>query len=165
MERSKLKLTVIFLLAVLNLFLLGNVFLQYHQARSYEKTTREQVLIYLQHQGIQVDRETVPWQSALAQEAEEAASQLLPDQSLPAEGLPAHCEVQPARDAPTLLMDFVRGLSDLGATCTKIEAIREGYLYSGEGDRAVLTPVWEMETDGGTFHLDCAQGALTRWTA
>lgn len=165
MERSKLKLTVIFLLAVLNLFLLGNVFLQYHQARTYENTTREQTLLYLQNRGIQVDRETVPWESTLSGETETAASQLLPDQSLPAEGLPAHCEIQPARDAATLLMDFVRGLSDLGASCTQIKAIREGYLYSGEGDRAVLTPVWELETDGGTFRLDCAQGTLTQWSA
>ena len=165
MERSKLKLTVIFLLAVLNLFLLGNVFLQYHQARSYENTTREQVLIYLQNSGIAVDRETVPWQSGLDTELEKVSGQLLPDQSLPEEGMPAHCEIQPARDAATLLMDFVRGLPDLGASCSQITAIREGYLYSGEGERAVLTPVWELETDGGTFRLDCAQGTLTRWTA
>lgn len=165
MERSKLKLTVIFLLAVLNLFLLGNVFLQYHQSRSYENTTREQMLVYLQNRGIQVDRDTVPWQSTLDTETAEAAGQLLPDQSLPAEGLPAHCEIQPARDAATLLMDFVRGLADLGASCTRIETIREGYLYSGEGERAVLTPVWELATDGGTFRLDCAQGTLTQWSA
>ena len=164
MERSKLKLTVIFLLAVLNLFLLGNVFLQHHQARSYENTTREQVLVYLQRSGVTVDRDTVPWQSALSQQPEEAVSQLLPDQSLPAEGLPTHCEIQPSRGAATLLMDFVGGLTELGETCTRIEAIQEGYQYSGEGDRAVLTPMWELSTDNGTFRLDCAQGTLIHWS-
>lgn len=42
MERSKLKLTVIFLLVVLNLFLLGSVVLQHHQTQAYEATTRQQ---------------------------------------------------------------------------------------------------------------------------
>lgn len=54
-------------------------------------------------------------------------------------------------------MDFVRGLSELGQTCEMIHGIQEGYWYSGE-DRAVLTPMWEIETDQGTFLLDCAQG-------
>lgn len=60
-------------------------------------------------------------------------------------------------------MDFVRGLSELGQTCEMIHGIQEGYWYSGE-DRAVLTPMWEIETDQGTFLLDCAQGLLTRAT-
>ena len=133
MERSKLKLTVIFLLAVLNLFLLGNVFLQYHQARSYENTTREQVLIYLQNSGIAVDRETVPWQSGLDTELEKVSGQLLPDQSLPEEGLPAHCEIQPARDAATLLMDFVRGLSDLGRRAARLPPSGRAICTAGRG--------------------------------
>ena len=45
-----------------------------------------------------------------------------------------------------------------------IHGIQEGYWYSGEEDRAVLTPMWEIETDQGTFLLDCAQGLLTRAT-
>ncbi len=56
-------------------------------------------------------------------------------------------------------MDFVRALSELGQTCETIHGIQEGYWYSGEEDRAVLTPMWEIETDQGTFLLDCAQGA------
>ena len=48
--------------------------------------------------------------------------------------------VQPAREPATLLMDFVRGLSELGQTCETIHGIQEGYWYSGEEDRAVLTP-------------------------
>ena len=40
MERSKLKLTVIFLLTVLDLFLLGSVLMQCHQSRDYARTTQ-----------------------------------------------------------------------------------------------------------------------------
>lgn len=160
MERSKLKLTVIFLLAVLNLFLLGNVFLQYHQARAYERTTREQVLIFLQRNGVTVAQTVVPWKHDLTTRAEDLPDQMLPDQTLPSQGLPNHIEIQSAREAATLLMDFVRGLGDLGQTCTEIRAIREGYQYNGEGERAVLTPMWQVETDNGTFLLDCAEGIL-----
>ena len=136
MERSKLKLTVIFLLTVLDLFLLGSVLMQCHQSRAYARTTRR----------------------------EDLADQILPDSEWPAQGLPDNCEVQPAREPATLLMDFVRGLSELGQTCEMIHGIQEGYWYSGEEDRAVLTPMWEIETDQGTFLLDCAQGLLTRAT-
>lgn len=48
-------------------------------------------------------------------------------------------------------MDFVRGLSELGQTCETIHGIQRGYWYSGEEDRAVLTPMWEIETDRGPF--------------
>ncbi len=161
MERSKLKLTVIFLLAVLNLFLLGSVLLQHHQSQVYADTTREQVLLYLQRSGVTVQEETIPWQSTLSTQLEEAAGQLLPGQDVPQQGLPAHCEIQPARETATLLVDFVRGLETLERSCAQLQQIREGYLYNGQGERAVLTPVWEMVTDNGTFLLDCAEGVLS----
>lgn len=161
MERSKLKLTVIFLLAVLNLVLLGCMVVGQHQARSYEKLTQDQILQYLENNGITANRGAIPWQTSLSAQPEDLARQLLPGQTLPDQGLPANCEVQPARAPATLLMDFVQGLDRLGKTCTQLTAVREGYLYSGEGDRAVLTPVWELETDSGTFRLDCASGTLT----
>ena len=87
--------------------------------------------------------------------------QLLPQQALPEEGLPADCEIQPARAAATLLMYVVQGLPALGVETVTIQSIEEGYRYSGEGDRAVLTPMWALTTDQGTFLLDCASGALT----
>ena len=43
MERSKLKLTVIFLLTVLDLFLLGSVLMQCHQSRDYAQIGRAHV--------------------------------------------------------------------------------------------------------------------------
>ena len=53
MERSKLKLTVIFLLTVLDLFLLGSVLMQCHQSRDYARTTQTQILVYLERNGIE----------------------------------------------------------------------------------------------------------------
>ena len=158
MERSKLKLTVIFLLVVLNLFLLGSVVLQHHQTQAYEATTRQQILLYLENHNVSVAEEVVPWETALSTQAEDLTGQLLPQQE---EGLPADCEIQPARAAATLLMYVVQGLPALGVETVTIQSIEEGYRYSGEGDRAVLTPMWALTTDQGTFLLDCASGALT----
>ena len=114
MERSKLKLTVIFLLVVLNLFLLGSVVLQHHQTQAYEATTRQQILLYLENHNVSVAEEVVPWETALSTQAEDLTGQLLPQQALPEEGLPADCEIQPARAAATLLMYVVQGLPALG---------------------------------------------------
>lgn len=58
-------------------------------------------------------------------------------------------------------MYVVQGLPALGVETVTIQSIEEGYRYSGEGDRAVLTPMWALTTDQGTFLLDCASGALT----
>ena len=69
MERSKLKLTVIFLLVVLNLFLLGSVVLQHHQTQAYEATTRQQILLYLENHNVSVAEEVVPWETALSTQA------------------------------------------------------------------------------------------------
>ena len=121
-------------------------------------------LVYLERNGIEVQQETIRGESGLSARREDLADQILPDSEWPAQGLPDNCEVQPAREPATLLMDFVRGLSELGQTCETIHGIQEGYWYSGEEDRAVLTPMWEIETDQGTFLLDCAQGLLTRAT-
>ena len=100
MERSKLKLTVIFLLVVLNLFLLGSVVLQHHQTQAYEATTRQQILLYLENHNVSVAEEVVPWETALSTQAEDLTGQLLPQQALPEEGLPADCEIQPAGGHP-----------------------------------------------------------------
>lgn len=91
--------------------------------------------------GIEVQPGDHPWESGLSARREDLADQILPDSEWPAQGLPDNCEVQPAREPATLLMDFVRGLSELGQTCETIHGIQEGYWYSGEEDRAVLTPV------------------------
>ena len=88
MERSKLKLTVIFLLTVLDLFLLGSVLMQCHQSRDYARTTQTQILVYLERNGIEVQQETIPWESGLSARREDLADQILPDSEWPAQGLP-----------------------------------------------------------------------------
>lgn len=163
MERSKMKLAVIFLLAAVNLFLLGSVVLQRQQSQGYEAAVREQILIYLDKRNITVDPETIPWESALTAKMENLPDQLLDPAELPAEGLPAACEIQPALEAPALLVDFALAAEDAGLTPLVIQSIREGYQYSGEADRAVLTPMWELTTDRGTFLLSGAEGTLQTW--
>lgn len=100
MERSKLKLTVIFLLTVLDLFLLGSVLMQCHQSRDYARTTQTQILVYLERNGIEVQQETIPWESGLSARREDLADQILPDSEWPAQGLPDNCEVQPPGSPP-----------------------------------------------------------------
>ena len=162
MERAKLKLAVIFLLAVLNLCLLGLVGLQNRQSKQYEEIARTQAIVYLNNRNIAVEERTVPWQSDLAAQGSKAAEQILDPTEIPAEGIAQTCEIQSQRQPETLLLDFVLGLQELQTSCREIQEITEGYQYSSEGDRAVLTPIWKIETDNGTFRLDCAAGRLTR---
>ena len=54
MERTRLKLAVIFLLAALNVVLLGYVLLQAQQSKDYEDLTRQQIMTYLTDHGIAV---------------------------------------------------------------------------------------------------------------
>ena len=121
---------------------------------------QEQTLAYLSSRGIAVAAETIPWESGLSTEVQDLPAQLLDPGDLPAEGLPAACEIQPALEAPALLMDFALGAAEAGLPPLTIQAIREGYQYSGEADRAVLTPMWELTTDRGTFLLSGAEGTL-----
>lgn len=162
MERSKLKLAVIFLLAVLNLCLLGSVVIQNRQSRLYEDMARTEAVVYLKNNGIAVQEETIPWKSSLSLQSRKAAEQILDGSEVPEEGAVRTCEIQTQRQPETLVVDFVAGLSEAEASCTAISRITEGYQYSSEGTRAVLTPTWRIETDGGTFLLDCAAGELTQ---
>ncbi len=162
MERSRLKLTVIFLLAVLDLCLLGIVAVQGHQTRSYERLTQQQALLYLEDHGIRAGSAVIPWKSSLEGTVKELPEKILEETPLPEEGLGDRYEVQTMRRPETLVADFVGGLDDIGAACSVILSVREGYRYSGQGGRAVLTPVWKIETDTTSFYLDCAVGTLSR---
>ncbi len=162
MERSKLKLAVIFLLVVLDLCLLGVVIYQDIEARAYEALTREQALTYLEKHGIHADRDVIPWESSLEVPAKKLPEHILPETPLPEQGLGENYEVQTMRRPETLLADFVRGLGQLKASCQEIHGIREGYLYAAQNSRAVLTPTWVVETDGGAFYLDCVDGTLRK---
>ena len=161
MERTKLKLTVIVLLAILNLCLLGVTLFQHHQASSYEKLARTQALAYLENHGVTAKERDIPWESSLTTEREELEDQILDPAQIPTGGLAMTCEIHAGRQPETLLVDFTNGLKDLQTTCTQINTVTEGYAYTSEGDRGILTPVWRVETDQGIFLLDCASGSLS----
>lgn len=161
MERARLKLAVIFLLAALNIVLLGYVLLQAHQTREYEALTHQQVLTYLNNHGIAISEASIPWKidgKKIDLDTEGAA---LSGDPLPEGGLPENCEVETSRDAVTLLMELAVGLSDLGVSSATIQSIETGYRYAGEGDRGVLTPMWKLETSGQSYYLNCATGEVT----
>lgn len=166
MERARLKLAVIFLLAALNIVLLGYVLLQAHQTREYEALTHQQVLTYLNNHGIAISEASIPWKidgkkidgKKIDLDTEGAA---LSGDPIPEGGLPDNCEVETSRDAVTLLMDFARGLSDTGASGVQVESIQTGYRYTDQGDRGLITPLWLLKTDAQTYCLNCATGELT----
>lgn len=162
MERSKLKLTVIFLLVVLDLCLTGVVIFQNHTARTYERLTQDQALTYLERSGVSADRSVIPWETSLEVPVKKLPDRVLSETPLPESGLGDRYEVETMRRPETLLADFVRGREQLGASCTAIEGITEGYRYAALAERAVLTPFWVVETDGGTFYLNCADGTLSQ---
>lgn len=158
MERAKLKFTVIILLAVLNVILLGLVIVQRNQTQVYEEAGRTQAMDYLEQHGIRLEEDMVPWESTLA----DPQADLEKGESISGQVTTETWEVQSMRRPETLLVDFVNGLSQLGAQCTRVVSITEGYVHRVEGDRTVFTPVWTIVTDNGSFRLDCAEGTVTR---
>ena len=162
MERSKLKLAVIFLLAALDLCLLGIVVWQNHSARSYETAAMEQAMLYLENHGIRARRETIPWETSLDVPVKRLPEHILPETPLPENGLGESFEVLAMRRPETLLADFVREADRLGARCSELQSITEGYACTAQSGRVILTPMWVVDTDAGSFYLDCAEGSLSR---
>lgn len=161
MERTRLKLAVIFLLAALNVVLLGYVLLQAQQSKDYEDLTRQQIMTYLTDHGIAVSETHIPWDEDWRAVVLEEESSNMGGDPLPEGGLPENCEVETARSAVTLLMELAVGLSDLGVSSATIQSIETGYRYAGEGYRGVLTPMWKLETSGQSYYLNCATGEVT----
>lgn len=159
MERAKLKFTVIILLVILNVILLGIVINQRGQAKDYEQVGRTQALVYLEQHGISVAEDVIPWESHGKE------SRLDPDREafLAEQVTTSTWEFQTMRKPETLLVDFVAGLSELGIRVTRIASVTEGYVHVVEGDRTVITPVWTIVTDNGSFRLDCADGTLKKY--
>lgn len=142
MERSRIKLAILFLLVVVNLFLLGLVAIQHNENVSYEKIARVHTMTYLEQQGIQVKDASIPWKSTLPTDSS-ATAYLLPGYAAPKEGF----AIQSGAQAATLLIAF--GAQQL---CGNIQNITEYYAPAAEG--TVLHPVWLLETDAGAFLLD-----------
>lgn len=155
MERSKLKLAVILLLALLNVVLLGMIIHQDRESLAYAEVGRTQAMIWLESNGITAQEESIPWESGLAVQGRKLEEQVL--EALP-DGLPEGYTIQSRRAPETLLRDFVMGLRGLGVSCGSIRSVTEGYVYD-PSDR-LLTPVWQIETDQGRYQLDGHTGAL-----
>ena len=109
----------------------GSVVLQRQQSQGYAAALQEQTLAYLSSRGIAVAAEAIPWESGLSTEIQDLPAQLLDPGDLPAEGLPAACEIQPALEAPALLMDFALGAEEAGLTPLTIQAIGRGTSTAG----------------------------------
>ena len=146
MERRKLKLTVILILAILDAVLLALVLVQDRQSAAYEESGCTQAVRYLAQNGLTVAEDAVPWESALTPPKSDGVS----------------WEIQTSRSAETLLVDLVRGLDGLDPRPTEIRSIAEEWTEVRQGDRGVLTPTWVLETDVGLLTLDCATGAVSR---
>lgn len=146
MERTKLKLTVILILAILDAVLLALVLIHDGQSAGYEEGGRTQAVRYLAQNGLTVAEDAVPWESALTPPKSDGVS----------------WEIQTARSAETLLVDLVRGLDGLDPRPTAIRSIAEEWTTVRQGDRGVLTPTWVLETDAGLLTLDCATGAVSQ---
>ena len=162
MERTRLKLAVIFLLAALNVVLLGYVLLQAQQSRAYEDLTRRQAMTYLETHGVLLSESIIPWETDTTKiDLDTERTDDFGGDPLPAEGLPENGAVEDSRKTVTLLLDLVRGLSDWNASGAEVQAIQTGYRYAGEGDRGVLTPMWKLETSEQSYYLNCATGEVT----
>lgn len=162
MERTRLKLAVIFLLAALNVVLLGYVLLQAQQSRAYEDLTRRQAMTYLETHGVLLSESIIPWETDTTKiDLDTERTDDFGGDPIPEGGLPENCEVEDSRKTVTLLLDLVRGLSDWNASDTEVQAIQTGYRYVGEGDRGVLTPMWKLETSEQSYYLNCATGEVT----
>lgn len=61
------------------------------------------------------------------------------------------------------LVRFASGLNALGDVCSSIDGIQPGYLSSVSlTDGMILTPVWYITTDTGSYYLDLVTGDLSR---
>ena len=83
MERAKLKLTVIILLALLNVLLLSLVLSQNLQSRTYEQDGRVQALVYLDDRGIQAEEDVIPWESVFLDAKADPGKLLLEESQVP----------------------------------------------------------------------------------
>lgn len=159
MERTKLKLAVIFLLVVMNLLLLGNAVVQHRQNVRYTREAVTEAMVYLEGHGISVGREDIPWTSRLPADPEKISSSegiVFPGDTMQ-EG--ETFLVGSSRRAETLAVDLANDLTALGVTELTVDSVAEGYRY--DGVTRTMVPVWQVKTDRGDFYLNCTDGTLT----
>lgn len=64
--------------------------------------------------------------------------------------------------APTALLRFLNGITDLGDICSEITAMTPGYQLTASADATRLIPVWCVTTDTGAYSLNTLTGVLER---
>lgn len=64
--------------------------------------------------------------------------------------------------APTALLRFLNGITDLGDICSEITAMTPGYQLTASADATRLIPVWCVTTDTGAYSLNALTGVLER---
>ena len=63
----------------------------------------------------------------------------------------------------TVVIDFINGVSALGDVCNRIDSIEPGYITAASlSGPTVLTPVWRVTTDTGTYQIDTVTGGVSR---
>lgn len=63
----------------------------------------------------------------------------------------------------TALIQLFNGINALGDVCSRIDTISQGYVTATSlSDPILLTPVWRVSTDTGSYQLDTVTGALIR---
>ena len=82
-------------------------------------------------------------------------------QQLVVEGTP-----DPGREtisSATALITFYNGVNGLGDVCSRVDEVTPGYVGTVSlNGPMVLTPVWYIATDTGSYQLDLVTGDLTR---
>lgn len=79
-------------------------------------------------------------------------------------------KVRPQEDAQrlppaTLLHSFLKEVQEKEQSCTEVYRITEGYVYSSDSlsAEAILSPVWQMDTDVGILTLNCVTGKIEKY--
>ena len=63
----------------------------------------------------------------------------------------------------TALINFLNGVGAMGDVCNRIDSIEPGYVAAASlSGPIVLTPVWRVTTDTGSYQLDTVTGGVTR---
>ena len=78
-------------------------------------------------------------------------------------GRPVPDESRETVTVATALFGFYNGLGVLGDVCSRVDSIDRGYISAASlTGPMLLTPVWRINTDTGSYQLDLMTAALTR---
>ncbi len=69
-------------------------------------------------------------------------------------GVPEEGEQVDCTDVATILLRFCDRIRESGGVFSRVEAIVGGYVLNVTASGMELVPVWQMQTDGGTWYMD-----------